>query len=246
MSNDTFYEHPLNEQVRAYLRLECLLLQLESISSLNEPSQWHIFFKCWFDLIEILEQVHIRGELAKHLEKQRCKLEMWLDAPNVDTEQLQQLLMQSRQLQHTLLRTARPGLMLREDRFLSSIRQRFSLPGGISSFDVPALHHWLNLPKEQRENDIARWNNSIIPLKEALLFWLQLARGSAIMHSCTVFHGFYQHDIENANLLCIQISPKYNVYPLVSGYKSRFAIRFMAFDDTQAIVDEIPISLTIC
>lgn len=246
MSSDTLYEHPLNEHVRAYLRLECLLIQLESTTSLDTPSQWHIFFKCWFDLIEILEQVHIRGELAKHLEKQRCKLEAWLNVPDVDTEQLQHLLVQSRQLQQALLRTPRPGISLREDRFLSSIRQRFSLPGGTSSFDVPALHHWLSLPKQQREADIARWNNSLQPLKDALMFWFQLTRGTAITQPCVIVHGFYQQDIENANLLSIHIASKYNVYPLVSGYKSRFAIRFMAFDDEFPIADEIEISLSIC
>lgn len=246
MSTDTLYEHPLNEQVRAYLRLECLLIQLESTSTFEDATQWHLFFKCMFDLIEILEQVHIRGELAKHLEKQRCKLEVWQNAPNVDIEQLQQLLARSRQLQHTLLRTSRPGLSLREDRFLSSIRQRFSLPGGICSFDVPALHHWLNLPLQQRNDDIARWNTTLLPLKDSLVFWFELARGSAITQPCTIVHGFYQQDIENANLLRIQISSKYNAYPLVSGYKSRFAIRFMAFDDTLPIAETIDISLSIC
>lgn len=246
MSSDTLYEHPLNEHVRAYLRLECLLIQLESNSSLNEPGQWHIFFKCLFDLIEILEQVHIRGELAKYLEKQRVKLEAWLNVPEVDTEQLHQLLAQSRQLQHTLLRAPRPGLLLREDRFLSSIRQRFSLPGGMTSFDVPSLHHWLNLTPQHKDNDILRWKHSIRPLEEALLFWLQLTRNSAVMQPCSIAQGFYQQDIENANLLRIQLSHEFNVYPLVSGYKTRFAIRFMAFDDTLPIPEDIALLLAIC
>lgn len=246
MNNHTLYEHPLNEQVRAYLRLECLLIQLENTSSFDDSSQWHIFFKCLFDLVEILEQIHIRGELAKYLEKQRCKLEVWLDAPNVDIEQIQRLISHSGQLQHALLQTPRPGLALREDRFLSSIRQRFSLPGGTTSFDIPALYHWLNCSAKQKDEDINKWRTSLRPLEDALLFWLQLTRGSAVMKPCTISQGFYQQDIDNAHLLRIDISSKYNAYPLVSGYKSRFAIRFMPFDDTVIISDSIDISLAIC
>ncbi len=246
MSPETLYEHPLNEHIRAYLRLESLFIQLDHSSPLKEPGQWQMFFKYLFDLIEILEQVHIRGELAKYLEKQRGKLENWLNVPDVDTEQLQQLLTHSRQLQHTLLRTPRPGLSLRENRFLSSIRQRFSLPGGITSFDIPALYHWLELPEEKRMRDVSEWRDSLRPLEEAVFFWLQLTRNSAPMQPCTISQGFYQQDIENANLLRIQVSQEFNVYPLVSGYKTRFAIRFMPFDDSQAIPENVTLLLAIC
>ena len=73
MNSDILYEHPLNAKVRIYLRLEHLFNQLETPENLTEPSQWHTFFKTLFDLVEILEQVHVRGDLIKDLEKQKRK-----------------------------------------------------------------------------------------------------------------------------------------------------------------------------
>ncbi|MDD1791983.1 cell division protein ZapD [Enterovibrio makurazakiensis] len=246
MSNDTLYEHPLNEQVRVYLRLEYLLNQINQSSSLTGDTHWSVFFKSLFELAEILEQVQVKGDLAKDLEKQRSKLEAWLNVPNVDTEQLTQLLQESRRLQQVLLQAPRLGQALREDKFLSSIRQRFSIPGGTCSFDLPSLHHWLNLPLAHRQSDANTWTGSLKPLENALTFWLRLTRGGAALQPSIVINGFYQQDVEGATLLRIQISPDYNAFPLVSGHKSRFAIRFMPFDENQTVADTMALSIAVC
>ncbi|MDD1782273.1 cell division protein ZapD [Enterovibrio sp. ZSDZ35] len=246
MSTDTLYEHPLNEQVRVYLRLEYLLEQVKSAADISDASQWPQFFKSLFDLMEILEQVQVKGDLVKDLEKQRAKLEAWLDVPHVDVVQLKALLNESRQLQQGLLQSPRLGQKLKEDKFLSSIRQRFSIPGGICSFDLPVLHHWLSLPLAHQQSNTAQWLSSLQGLDEALTFWLRLVRGSTVMQACTVKNGFYQQDVDGAYLLRIQISPDYNAYPLVSGHKSRFAVRFMPFDESRAIADSMSLRLAVC
>lgn len=246
MSSETLYEHPLTEQVRVYLRLEYLLGQINQSVALTDDGQWRVFFRSLFDLVEILEQVQVKGDLAKDLEKQRTKLETWLDVPNVDTEQLKALLLESRQIQQALLQSARLGQKLREDKFLSSIRQRFSIPGGTCSFDLPSLHHWLNLPLAHKQSNAERWKQTLAPLEDALGFWLRLTRGSATLQPCAVVNGFYQQDVEGASLLRIKISTDYNAFPLVSGHKSRFAIRFMPFDESQPVPDMMALSLTVC
>ncbi|WP_407331445.1 cell division protein ZapD [Enterovibrio sp. 27052020O] len=246
MISDTLYEHPLTEQVRVYLRLEYLLNQITDSATLTDDSQWRVFFSSLFDLAEILEQVQVKGDLAKDLEKQRAKLEAWLNVPNVDTEQLTSLLRESRQLQQTLLQSPRLGQQLREDKFLSSIRQRFSIPGGTCSFDLPSLHHWLNLPLAHRQSDAKTWCDTLHPLNNALTFWLQLTRGSATMQACSVNNGFFQQEVDGASLLRMKISPEYNAYPTVSGHKSRFAIRFMPFDENHAVAEKMTLSLAVC
>ena len=62
------------------------------------------------------------------------------------------------------------------------------------------------------------------------------------MQACSVKNGFYQQDAEGANLLRIIIPSEYNAFPMVSGHKSRFAIRFMAFDDSVALCDDMMLS----
>jgi cell division protein ZapD len=54
------YEHPLNEKVRIYLRLEHLLKQLHDSSELSDPWQYTIFFNALFDLLELIEQINSR------------------------------------------------------------------------------------------------------------------------------------------------------------------------------------------
>ncbi len=246
MNSETLYEQPLNEQVRVYLRLEFLLEQLTHSMSFNDDAQWRNFFRNLFELVEILEQVQVKGDLVKDLEKQRTKLSAWLDVPQVDTQQLNALLLESRQLQQRLLQAPRLGQSLREDKFLSSIRQRFSIPGGTCSFDLPALHFWLNLPLAHRQSNAELWRKPLAALDDALSFWLRLTRGSAVMQQCDVVNGFYQQDVESANLLRLKVSPEYNVFPLVSGHKSRIAIRFMPFDENQPVPENMSLSLAVC
>ena len=143
------YEHPLNEKVRIYLRLEHLLKQLHDSSELSDPWQYTIFFNALFDLLELIEQIPVKTDLAKALDKQSTKLKAWLDYDGVDPTAIQSLLDSMSHAQKNLLAAPRLGQSLREDRFLSSIRQRFSIPGGTCSFDLPALHYWRQQPLEE-------------------------------------------------------------------------------------------------
>ena len=60
-------------------------------------------------------------------------------------------------LKQKLKTDRRFGSALKEDKLLSAIRQRFAIPGGACSFDLPNLHFWLQQPLEQRLAEIAQW-----------------------------------------------------------------------------------------
>ena len=74
----THYEHPLTEKVRIYLRLDYLFRQMHHSSNQSDPWQYKIFFHALFDLLEILDQVQVKTDLAKDIEKQRQQLMNWL------------------------------------------------------------------------------------------------------------------------------------------------------------------------
>lgn len=246
MTSLTVYEHPLNEQVRIYLRLEYLLNQLDEVSGLSAPCHHIQFFRSLFDLLEILEQVQVKADLAKDLDKLKKKLKAWADVPQVDQTQLNQLLDQLAAHQRSVLQAKRFGQALREDRFLTSIKQRFSIPGGSCSFDLPVFHYWLHQPLAARQNAIQTWMDTLSPLRDALAFWLQLTRESAHGGTATVQQGFYQQEADGACLIQLKLAPDLGVYPLVSGHKNRFAIRFMPFDDDHEVADNMPVHISVC
>ncbi len=80
---------------------------------------------------------------SRILERLGQRLSHWANLPDVDLEQIKLMQQESSQLSRNLLNSPRPGARLKEDRLLGSIRQRFSIPGGLCAFDVPQLHHWL-------------------------------------------------------------------------------------------------------
>ncbi len=241
-----YFEHPLNEKTRIYLRVEALLNQLNVAAKFSDDMQHLIFFRSLFDLLEIFEQIQLKSELAKDIEKQRLSYRSWLDVEGVDQEMLQAILNEVDDAHRDLMGAERFGQSLKEDRFLSAIRQRFNLPGGSCCFDLPALHHWLHRPLEDKVSDANQWLGTLKPLAAALSLWLKLTRETGQFRSIDAVAGFYQSDADEANILRLEIPMTHGVYPMISGHKNRFAIKFIEFDSGQASVENIDFTLAVC
>ncbi len=241
-----FFEHPLNEKTRIYLRVEALLQQLSTSAQFRDQLQHLLFFRSLFDLLEIFEQIQLKSELAKDIEKQRITYRSWLHVEGVDQAMLRDILNEVDKTHADLMSAERFGQSLKEDRFLSAIRQRFNLPGGACCFDLPALHHWLHLPIENKTADTRRWLNTLTPLSAALDLWLKLSRETGHFKHQLARTGFYQSDAEEANILRLDIPLHYGVYPMISGHKNRFAIKFIEFSSGQACTQDIEFELAVC
>lgn len=241
-----YFEHPLNEKTRIYLRVESLLNQLNIAADFNDDMQHLVFYRSLFDLLEIFEQIQLKSELAKDIEKQRLTYRSWLNIDGVDQEMLLGILNDVDTVHSKLMSAERFGQSLKEDRFLSAIRQRFNLPGGSCCFDLPALHHWLHLPCDNKKSDAARWMSSLLPLAEALKLWLKLTRETGQFRSQVARTGFYQSDAEEANILRLEIPMHFGVYPMISGHKNRFAIKFIDFSSGQASSNDVEFNLAVC
>ncbi|WP_299019109.1 cell division protein ZapD [uncultured Photobacterium sp.] len=240
------FEHPLNEKVRIYLRLEYLIRQMTHSSQLSDQWQHQIFFRALFDLLEILDQIQLKSELAKDLDKQRTKLKSWLNINGVDQSALLAILDNLDLAHHKLIAANRLGQDIREDRFLSGIKQRFSIPGGSCCFDLPTLHHWLHLPLAHKQSDLANWLTQLAELTEALNLWLRLTRESGHFQPQVARSGFFQYEAEDASLLRLEICPSHGVYPMISGHRNRFAIRYLPFEEGTSIAEAIEFKLAIC
>lgn len=238
MHTQVLFEHPLNEKMRTWLRIEFLIQQL----SVNLPISTHAdalhFFRNVGDLLDVFERGEVRTELLKELERQQRKLQAWIEVPGVDQSRIDALRLQLKNAGSVLISAPRIGQFLREDRLIALVRQRLSIPGGCCSFDLPTLHMWLHLPQAQRDLHVDAWLASLAPLNQALTLILDLIRHSAPFRKQTSLNGFYQDNGEDADLLRLNLPLEMQLYPQISGHKSRFAIRFMPLDSENGLVPE--------
>ncbi len=146
VSPTVLFEHPLNEKMRTWLRIEFLLQQLHGQRALSETAIALTFFRTISDLLDVLERGEVRTELLKELERQQQKLLAWADVPGVDMALIDQLRGQLKSRSSALMAAPRLGQALREDRLIGLVRQRLNIPGGCCSFDLPTLHMWMHAP----------------------------------------------------------------------------------------------------
>ncbi|RLM28122.1 cell division protein ZapD [Brenneria alni] len=246
-SSAILFEYPLNEKTRTWLRIESLLQQLHRNYSLIDMGSALTFFRSIADLMDVLERGDVRTELLKEMERQQQKLLQWSDVPGVDMERIHALRRQLKELSTALMAAPRMGQILREDRLIGMVRQRISIPGGCCSFDLPTLHIWLHQPQEQREQLVSSWLNSLAPLKKSLDMVLELIRHSATFRSQISLNGFYQDNASEADLLRLRIDLAYQLYPQISGHKTRYAIRFLSLDsDNGQIPPRLAFELACC
>lgn len=238
MHTHVLFEHPLNEKMRTWLRIEFLVQQLNcNLPVADHASALH-FFRNIGDLLDVLERGEVRTELLKELERQQRKLKQWDEVPGVDKSRIDALRQQLKNSSAILMTAPRVGQVLREDRLIGLVRQRLSIPGGCCSFDLPTLHIWLHAPQSQRDALTTRWLESLEPMNQALNLILDLVRNSAPFRKQTSLNGFFQDNGEDADLLRLQLALNDQLYPQISGHKSRFAIRFMPLDSENGLVPE--------
>ncbi|GGA74522.1 cell division protein ZapD [Neiella marina] len=232
------YQFPLNETSRAYLRIEQLLLRChQAMQHINEQSCLS-YFAALFDLLELLERADVRQDLIKDLEVQQKELARWATYPNVDLEALAKLEAANQHCLTNLRSQNRLANCLKSDKFLSGIRQRFSIPGGNCCFDLPQLYHWMNLPAEKCLGDMKNWLRQLDILAGAIAQLMHLIRDGKPFQRVIARKGFYQASAENLQLLRISCAPEQTVFPTVSGNKHRFTIRFMQHTDSGTAATE--------
>lgn len=232
------FEHPLNEKMRTWLRIEFLLQQIVSCLPVADHAGALHFFRNIGDLLDLFERGEVRAELLKELERQQRKLQAWADVPGVDQDRITALHQQLKTSGGILMSTPRTGHQLREDRLIGLVRQRLSIPGGCCSFDLPGLHIWLHVPQPQRDAQIENWMAKLEPLNQTLILILDLIRNATPFRRRSSVNGFYQDSGEDIDLLRLRLDTTPQLYPQISGHKSRFAIRFLPLDSENGVVPE--------
>jgi len=221
------YEHPLNESIRNFLKLEQLFKQVHCCHSDDINTSHQVFFTALFAIIDTLERNDIRGDLIKELERLEQNLISWSKSPEIDNDALQQNLAQTIQLLAQLKPNQQTWWQLKEDKLLASLKQRFAIQGGSCLFDLPQLCFWLNRPSTIITTDISHWLELLSTIENSLTLILKFIRMRAKFECISTDSGFYQDSGEGILLLRIKLANNVQYYPTISGNRFRYSIRFM-------------------
>jgi cell division protein ZapD len=190
---DLTYEHPLNERIRTFLRLEFLFGKVAYF--LNEADSWmaRAAVEGILDILAITARADIKTELLKELDRNRGTLNRIRRQPGVDLETLGKILDQLGQAMSDLHALGgQIGQSLRQDEFLKGIAKRSSIPGGTCSFDLPLYYFWLRQPPQVRQQRLHDWMRGLQPVNDAITLVLSLARTSSAPREVTATGGFFQ------------------------------------------------------
>jgi len=248
------YEQPLNEKVRAFLRLETLFQQYAF--HLKHGSDWNnrVAIDSILEILAYTTRSDIKLEVLKELERQHSRLERLSKRPQIDQSQLTSVLKNiQKRIGELQAISGQVGQDTKNVELLTAIAQKSSVPGSICDFDLPALKHWLTLPKEQRQKHIEKWFQPFGHLDRAVQLILDVLRHSAEDTEEIAENGFFQKSLDtNQAIQLLRISVPDNVlcYPEISAGKHRFSVRFMKNEDPamrpEQCQDDVSFKLKMC
>jgi len=249
-----FYEQPLNEKIRTFMRLDSAFDQAIDFIELDNMPGLKNAMSSLIDIIITVSRLDLRNDLLKEIEKCTTRLSKLENIPGIDTRILEETL---GKLDVSIDKLHRqPGHIessLRENSFLSNIIQRSSLPGGGCLFDNPEYCYWLNQPIAICKQDFSRWIGVFAGLRSGIQQLLTLIRESAVPESLVANNGFYQATLDASvpyQLIRVGLDTSHGCYAVISAGRHRFTVRFLEFIDTGhrsvQTNEDIPFSLARC
>jgi cell division protein ZapD len=253
-ASPAFYEQPLNERMRTFLRLEFLYQQILYNSEIENDFATRATISTLLEILAILSRGDIRSEVHKELDHQLTTLQRFQSQPGVDSSRLETLV-------HNLIvsreQVGKIGTSflqsIKDSEFLNAIKHRSAIPGGTCEFDLPEYSHWLRQAYERREQDLKVWIDDIRPLCDAVTESLWLIRESSQPSDKLAINGMYQHNMQkdvSCRLLRVNLDEGANLFPEISGSQHRFTVRFLEWStiDRRAVQTghDVPFQLCIC
>lgn len=247
------YEQPINEHVRVCLRLEHLFNQF--IHWMRGTNQWdsRAALAAMLEILNVLDRPDLKGKLVKELGRYATIVSRFAETPHIDRSKLTAIQDELEQTVHHLHgmqgRIAQP---LRDNDFLTSIRQHLLNPGGGCSFDAPGYHQWLHQPPAERIAQLTLWFGSLKTIRNAIDLSLRLIRQSSAPDLHVAHEGFYQATLDAqapCQLIRVALPHGSTVYPEISVGRHGLSIRFYTLNlherSTQT-KDDVKFQLTCC
>ena len=251
---NAFYEQPLNERMRTFLRLEFLYQQMLYNSEREANWATRTTIATLLEVLAILSRGDVRSEVHKELDHQIGALRRFQSQPEVDSARLDTVLHNLVESRNGIAAIGTQFLQsLKDSVFLNSIKHRSTIPGGTCEFDLPEYSHWLRQPLARRQQDLFRWIGEIRPLCDAATEVLWVIRESAHSVNKLAVNGMYQHTMQkdvNCRLLRVSLTDDSVLFPEISGSQHRFTVRFLEWSTTDCrsvqTCHDVPFQLSIC
>ena len=247
------YEHPFNERIRTYLRLEHLFLRLAELVKRENPIDHHHALTTIFEIMDVGARADLKTDVLKDIEKQKHLLNGYRGNPVISEQVLDDITGQLDSCFASLNElSGKVGHVLTENDWLMSIRSRVGIPGGTCEFDLPAYHAWQHLGVHVRQHDLQRWVSPLVPLAESLSLLLRLVRDSGAPQKVIAPAGQYQQMLPQGRsfqLLRLRLDSPLAVIPEISCNRLMVSVRFMSQENDGRLhtsADDTVFDLTLC
>ena len=247
-----YYEYPLHERIRTWLRLDELFSKALFFIRASDSRSHHAALLAIFEVVDVMARPELKSDLIQELERQKSILEGLRSHTAVDPERLDEILARVAASSSELQGVSRKlGQHLRENDWLMGIKSRTGIPGGVCSFDLPGYHYWLNASTEHRRQDLLDWLAPCLPVRTALEVMLSLLREGGQVSSQMALNGLFQLMLGGraAQMLRIGVDASLPCAPEVSANKYAINLRFTVVDKTQkprTCDQDVPFGLTLC
>lgn len=233
--NTITYEQPLNERIRTFLRLEFLFQQANHTLQHQSPWDTRMSLANLIEILNVFGRTDLKTEVIKELERLTAILSRLETNPDVDSTKLNAIMDKIDLLVDRLHSfQGQVGQELKDNEFLTAIKQRSSIPGGTCDFDLPVYHFWLKHTAEERVTQLRRWMSAFDNFRTAIDLVLKLVRESSSTNHETATAGFYQQSLDTATpyqLIRVSVPVELPCFAEISGGKHRFTVRFMEMND---------------
>jgi len=247
------YEQPLNEHIRACLRLEHLFNHAKNGLRGSTTMESHVTLTAIIDILNVLDRTDLKSRLSKELSRHLNTLGRLEDIPDIDQSKLSSILKDLEDIVDVLhSTTGKIGGELRKNEFLTNIRQHLMTPGGTGSVDTPAYHLWLRQPASERTEDLENWLKTFKTIQTATTLLLNLIRQSCQPQIKTAHDGFYQSAIDpqsSCQLIRVAVPNTLKVYPEISAGRHALCVRFFPLElnvRPAQVEEDIEFKLTNC
>lgn len=247
------YEHPLNERIRTWLRLEYLFDRLRQLLARADAIDHHYALLTLFELIEVIGRADLKSDVLQELARQKKYYAAFRDNPAVSKAALDNVIARVEQAFSALnAQRRKPGQDMTANDWLMSVRRRAAVPAGTCGFDLPVYHAWLQQPTEARYGDLMRWADPFGPMAHAVTLLLQLLRESGQPQQVSAQNGQYVQMLtpeKTCQLLRLGIDPALGLIPEISAHRLAVSInltRRQADGKTRLTRETAALELSLC
>lgn len=224
------YEHPFNERIRTYLRLEYLLGRFEHLLLRSSEIDHHFALTTLFEIVDVGGRSDLKSDILKELERHKHQFNSYRGNPSVAHGVLDELLGNiDKCLQGFNTHSARISNCVTDSDFLSSLRNRVAVPGGTCAFDLPSYHAWQQRDPDMRRQDILKWSEPLKALHDSVSLLMRLLRESGSPQRVVAQQGQFQQALPQGRfqMMRLFIDESLGLVPEISGNRMMVWVRLI-------------------